>query len=249
VLDSFTNKRYLNNVNQQNVQTIIEILKQINFDTRWVTLAEKNICLPYLIVQFKENKFYNDESLTAQFDTSTYFHEPAINRHTFLVELELVEAFYSEDIALYKMINTPQNIISKLPSIPVDFSVLNDDESNLYCLQSSPGGFMGRLLNKAQMEGYLDHHGTFVDSVGGNFVFEGLRYLIKGYFRFGSSGAPYVFYDNISEQFKVNAIQSEASPIQLSINNNREGNFQYVNAIASPLSLVKVKLQMHLVNR
>jgi hypothetical protein len=249
VLDSFINKRYLNNVNQQNVQTIIEILKQINFDTRWVTLAEKNICLPYLIVQFKENKFYNDESLTAQFDTSTYFHEPAINRHTFLVELELVEAFYSEDIALYKMINTPQNIISKLPSIPVDFSVLNDDESNLYCLQSSPGGFMGRLLNKAQMEGYLDHHGTFVDSVGGNFVFEGLRYLIKGYFRFGSSGAPYVFYDNISEQFKVNAIQSEASPIQLSINNNREGNFQYVNAIASPLSLVKVKLQMHLVNR
>lgn len=245
-LDSFTNKRYLVNVNQQNVQTIIEILKQINFDTRWVTLAQKNICTPHLIVQFKENKFYNDDTLTDQFDTSTYFHEPSINRHTFLVELELVEAFFSEDIALYKMINTPQNIISKLPSIPVDFSVLNDDESNLYCLQSSPGGFMGRLLNKAQMEGYLDHHGTFVDSVGGNFVFEGLRYLIKGYFRFGSSGAPYVFYDNISEQFKVNAIQSEASPIQLSINNNREGNFQYVNAIASPLSVIENRIKQYL---
>ncbi|MCF8429585.1 MAG: hypothetical protein K9G64_05585 [Bacteroidia bacterium] len=248
-LDSITNKRYLSNVNQQNIQTIIDILKQINFDTRWVTFTQKNICLPHLIVQFKENIFYNDETITAQFDSNTCFHEPAINRHTFLVELALVEAFYSADIALYKIVNTPQNIINKLPSIPFDFSVLNDDESSMFCLQSSPGGFLGRLLNKAQIEGFLDHHGTFGDRVGGNFIFEGLRYLIKGYFRFGSSGAPYVFYDKKSKQFKVNAVQSEASPIQLSINNNRDGNYQYVNAIASPLSLVKERLLAHFVNQ
>ncbi len=245
-LDTFTNKRYLNNVNQQNVQTIIDILKQINFDTRWVTLSEKNICTPHLIVQFKENKFYNNENLTTQFDTSTYFHEPTINRHTYLLELKLVEAFYSEDIALYKIVNTTPEIVEQLPSIPIDFSVLQDDETNYYCLQSSPGGFLGRLLNKAKIEGFLDHHGTFGDRIGGNFTFEGLRYLIKGYFRFGSSGAPYVFYDKENGLFKVNAVQSEASPIQLSINNNREGNYQYVNAIASPLNIIADQLQKHL---
>ena len=58
--------------------------------------------------------------------------------------------------------------------------------------------------------------------------------------------APELFYDDNEKQFKVNAVQSEASPLQLSINNNREGNFQYVNAIASPLSIVKSKLEGYL---
>ena len=75
---------------------------------------------------------------------------------------------------------------------------------------------------------------------------DGLRYLIRGYFRFGSSGAPYVYYSEAEGQFKVNAIQSEASPIQLSINNNREGNYQYVNAIASPLKNIQGELEINL---
>ncbi len=245
-LDSNTNKRYINIVNQADFQTIIDVLKQINFDTRWLTLAQRNFCKPFLIVQFKDNLFYNDPILTGYFNDKTYLHEPSLDRHTFLVEVELVEAFYSADIALYKIVNTHQDIIDKLPSITPDFSVLPDNQSNYYCLQSSPGGFLGKLLNKAHIEGYLDHHGTFIDRIGGNYIFEGLRYLIQGYFRFGSSGAPYVYYDENSDQFKVNAIQSEASPIQLSINNNREGNFQYINAIASPLSIIEKKLSAHL---
>ena len=72
---------------------------------------------------------------------------------------------------------------------------------------------------------------------------DGLRYLIRGYFRFGTSGAPYLFFDEKEKIFKVNAIQSEASPIQLSINNNRQGNFQYVNAIAAPLKNIKSELE------
>ncbi|MEJ7823754.1 MAG: hypothetical protein WKF85_15645 [Chitinophagaceae bacterium] len=75
-----------------------------------------------------------------------------------------------------------------------------------------------------------------------------MRYLIKGYFRFGSSGAPYVFYDEENDIFKVNAIQSEACAIQLSINNNMNGNFQYVNAIASPLKIIQDRLEQHLAN-
>ena len=111
-------------------------------------------------------------------------------------------------------------------------------------MQSSPGGFLGRLLNKAHIEGFLDHHGTFVDRIGGNYTFEGTRYLIKGYFRFGSSGAPYVYYDPESDQFKINAIQSEACPIQLLINNSQAGNFQYVNALGSPIKIIEERIQL-----
>ena len=92
----------------------------------------------------------------------------------------------------------------------------------------------------------LDHFGIFQDDVEGNYLFEGYRYLLKGYFRFGSSGAPYVYYDAGRDKYIANAVQSEASGIQLSIKNDKEGNFQYINAIASPLSIIKEALQKHL---
>ena len=245
-LDTTTGKRYANITDQNHFQIVIETLKQINFDTRWLTFINQKIAMPHLIIQFQNNQFYNDESLTGHFNSNMRFQEPSINKTTFLVEVELVEAFFQEDIALYRIVNTHQDIIHKLPTIEVDFSILPDDFPNYYCLQSSPNGYLGRLVNKAQIEGYLDHHGTFMDRIGGNYTFEGLRYLIKGYFRFGSSGAPYVFYDNKNKQFKVNAIQSEACPIQLSINNSRDGNFQYVNALASPLSIIEERLKYYL---
>ncbi len=245
LLDPTTQKRYINIVNQPDIQTIANAMKGINFDTRWVTFTERNICTPHLIVQFKDPLFYNNRSLSSHFDTSTYFEEPSLKRHTFLIELTLVEAFYDADIALYKIVNTHQSVIDQLPSIKVNYQVLEDDKTDYYCLQSSPGGFLGRLINKAQIEGFLDHHGIFEDRLGGNYIFEGLRYLIKGYFRFGSSGAPYVYYDKEHEMFTVNAVQSEACPIQLSINNNKEGNYQYVNALASPLSIIKERLEKH----
>ncbi len=245
--DDTTKKRYLSIVDPGDINMITDILKSINFDTRWVTLTKKKVCAPYLIIQFTNNQFYNSPELTTYFSDTHFFHEPTLNRHTFLIETELVEAYYSEDIALYKMVNTHTNIINQIPSINVDYSVLDDIQTNFYCLQSSPGGFLGRLLNKATIEGYLDHHATFADRIGGNYTFEGTRYLIKGYFRFGSSGAPYVYYNNETGKFYVNAIQSEACPIQLSINNNREGNFQYINALASPLQIIKESLEHHLI--
>jgi len=241
-LDTNTNKRYTNIKDKNDTPKLIELFKQINFDTRWITLMKKNIYKPYLIVQFRDNKFYEDTTLTSNFNTYTFFSEPNLNRHTFLIELELVDTMYSEDFSIYKIVNTHQDVIDKLPSIKVDFSLLDDTEQNLFCLQSAPGGVLGRLLNNARIEGLLDTWSNFIDRIGGNYTFEGHRYLIKGYFRFGSSGAPYVVYDETERIFKVNAIQSEASPIQLSIKNNREGNFQYVNAIASPLKNIESKL-------
>ncbi len=241
--DQVSNTRHLHTANPADFQNVVTAFRQINFDTRWLSLTEKNICKPHLIVQFKDPLFYQDTELSKQFDANSNFAEPSLSRHTFLIEVELVEGFYSDDIALYKIINTSDEIINKIPSIEIDFSLLSDQQQNYYCLQSSPGGFLGRLINKAQIEGYLDHHGTFGDRFGGNYTFEGLRYLIKGYFRFGSSGAPYVFYDENSGTFKANAIQSEACPLQLSINNSREGNFQFVNALASPLNIVEKRIR------
>jgi hypothetical protein len=245
-LDTNTNKRYWSSNNPNDYQSVVDILRQINFDTRWTALMEKNIAKPHLIIQFKNNQFYNDAALTTHFTSETYFEESGINRHTFLVEVALVEAFYSEDIALYRIINTPPEVIKAMPSITVDFSILNDNQEHYYCLQSSPTSEIGKLLNKAQIEGFTDHFSFFQDRIGGNYTFEGLRYLIKGYFRFGSSGAPYVFYDAMSKSFKVNAIQSEACPIQLSIDNKRDGNFQYVNALASPLQIIQDTLEKHI---
>ncbi len=245
IYDSTTKKRY-GNIANNDVQTIINELRRIKYDTRWITLTEKNICNPFLIIQFRNNQFYNSVSLTNQFTGARNFDEPAAGRHTFLIELELIHPFYNEDIALYKVINTPEEIINTIPSIEIDYQILDNDIKNFACIQSSTADNLGRLLNDAHIEGIFDHWNVFRDIFGGNYFMEGLRYLIKGYFRFGSSGAPYVVFDEREDKFKVNAIQSEASPIQLTINNKRDGNFQYINAIASPLNVIQEKLEEHL---
>jgi len=240
--DNYTGKRYLNIPDAHAAKNVSDTLNQIGFDTRWITLLERKLCTPFLIVHFSNDLFYDSFDLTAQFPIGRRFHEPPLNRFSYLMELELIESYYSQDIALYKIVKTPQEIVDRLPSLEVDDRILDDDQQNYYCLQSAPGSALGRLLNHAAIEGFLDQHQVFPDRIGGNYIFEGTRYLIKGYFRFGSSGAPYVVYDDASGRFKVNAIQSEASPIQLSIKNDREGNFQYVNAIAVPLSNVMEKI-------
>lgn len=244
--DDYTRKKYLNNTEPANLQAIANILKQKRFDTRWVTLAEKKICNPYLVFQFKNNLFYDDPNLTMQLAGNRQLYDNDAHKHTFLIEVALVKAFYSADIALYKVVNVSEEIIKKIPSIDIDLNFLDEPKDKLWCLQSSPSGPAGRLLNEAVIEGILDHFGIFPDDIAGNYLFEGYRYLIKGYFRFGSSGAPYVIYDEARGCYVVNAIQSEASGIQLSIKHDKEGNFQYINAIASPLYIIKDELESYL---
>jgi len=242
-LDNLTNKRYINIPKENDAKKVIEELKRINYDTRWITLNKKHYCKPFLIIQFRNNQFYNDPALTALFNANRYFFEPTLNRHTFLVEVEMVNAFYNSDITIYKIVHTDQDVINKISSIQIDYNLLDSNAENFCCLQSAPVDNLGRLLNDARIEGILDHWNIFNDRFDGAYLMEGTRYLIKGYFRFGSSGAPYVVYDKENEIFKVNAIQSEASGIQLSINNNRDGNFQYINAIASPLNNAKTEIE------
>lgn len=241
--DDYTRKLYLNTDEPRIIQDIATILKQKMFDTRWDTLTKKGICSPYLLVQLRSPLFYNSQELTSSFSPDLILHEPAAGRYDYLVQLELVEAFYSADIALFKAINTPQEIISRIPDIDINCDFLEEHPGNFHCLQASPNHPAGRLVNEARIEGVLDHFSLLPDEVAGRYVADGLRYMVNGYFRFGSSGAPYIMYEPIHGRYAVNAIQSEACPVQLSINDSLAGNFQFVHAIASPLFLIADRLK------
>lgn len=235
------NKWYISVYDGKSLQEIASALYSIKFDTRWQTLYEKGICRPMMILQFNDEAFYGDASLNEAF-AGRHLYDTVAGKHTYLAEVELVKAYYEEDITIYKLKGLQEEVIAKIPVVDIDSSLL-DIDSPLYCLQGSPANEAGRLLNAAQIEGLLDHTSLFTDPIGGNYSAKGLRYLVKGYFRFGSSGAPYLTYNKDRERYVANAIQSEASPLQLSIDNNREGNYQFVNAIACPLYNIKEELE------
>ncbi len=241
--DDYTRKLYLNNDNPESLRSIATILKQKRFDTRWETLAAKKICVPYALIQFKGDRFYGDAEMASHFPPERVLYEPEPKKHTFMLPLELVEAFYNADIALYKVVGVPQEIINKIPEIEMNFDFLEEDPGNFHCLQSSPSSPAGRLFNDAHIEGILDYFTMFPDDIGGNYIVDGYRYLVKGYFRFGSSGAPYITYEPLHGKYSANGIQSEASGIQFSIKDDRHGNIQYTNAIVSPLYLIKDRLK------
>src|SRR5690349_5814581 len=61
--DIETGKRHLHAPHSGIVQTINETFRQIQFDTRWLTLMKKKLTTPYLILQFSNDKFYNHHEL------------------------------------------------------------------------------------------------------------------------------------------------------------------------------------------
>lgn len=244
LLDATTNIRHINITSSSDVKLLVEAFQRIGFDTRWETLYSKSLCTPVLIIQFKNNLFFDDAALTAKFGANQSFAESGLNCHTFLLELELLSVFYAEDFALYRIKEgTDKAIVDRIPALQMTSSMFGLGEK-LYCLQgSSSGTNLGRMVNESRIEGILDHHAIEKLRLGGPIFREGLRYLLKGYFRFGSSGAPYLHFNEDEGRFEINAIQSEASPIQLVIDNNREGNFQYVNAIATPIEIISGDLE------
>jgi hypothetical protein len=192
VLDEATQKRYLNINDVGAMQNLARKFQTSRCDTRFETLYSKGVCKPFLIVQFRNNQFFNNPEVTSQINPAHIFYEPSLNRYTFLLELEVLKVFLQNDIAVYRLKDDNADIIRSLPSIEVDYNIYDDDTTNLFCLQSSPNlnSNLGRLLNHAQIEGILDHWASQPDDITGPYTFEGLRYLIRGYFRFGSSGAP-----------------------------------------------------------
>ena len=240
-LDASTQKRYLSVAKDHEVKKLIHALSACRCDTTVQSLYERKICKPFLIVNLQQNQFFGDANATAELNQRHHiFHEPALNRHTFLLELEIVNVHLPEDIAVYRIVNASPAVIQLLPSVALDYHLYDDDCTDVYCLQNSPSGSnLGRLLSRAYIEGILDQHSPQSDAVTGQYIFEGLRYLIRGYFRFGSSGAPYIKVGTNSNEFAVIAVQSQACPIQLTIGNSQEGNHQWINAIATPVSTVR----------
>jgi len=236
-------KRYLKINNQEDIPAFTATLKRISFDTRWVTLYQKKVAKPYLIIQQRSRVFYNNPEVHSLFDPAFIFIDPNSSRQSYLIETELVEAWYEDDVSLYKMVNTNQGIIDTLPFFKIDPEIYDVSNGDLFCLQAAPSDLNpGRMINEANIEGLVDQYTPFKDRFGGNYNLQGLRYLINGYFRFGSSGAPYIKFDPESSSFRVNAIQSEACPIQLEIKGSRTGNYQFINAIATPLANVMDRL-------
>jgi hypothetical protein len=199
--DSSTNRRYLTLSDEKTAQKLIKKFLDYKCDTAVQNLYTHGVCKPFLIVQSKNSQLFNDAQVTAQLDQRHVFQKLALNRYTFLLELKVVKVFLEYDIAIYRTINVPPAVVRLLPSISLDYSSYDDDCTGLHCLQNSPSGTnLGRLLNRAQIEGILDQHSIQGDPVSGNYIFEGLRYLIRGYFRFGSSGAAgaALFYESLS---------------------------------------------------
>jgi hypothetical protein len=225
------------------IQQLTLILDNAKVDRRYSRLHQTKCCKPHLIATFRNNAFCGDASLNIHFTANNLFPEPSLNRHTFLIELELLDEFVNEDIAIYKIINTHDEIINKLPSADIDYEIYDTGTANYFCLQTAPYDNLGRIINEARIEGLFDNYNLQSDSIGNSYIMDGLRYLIKGYFRFGSSGSPYLIYNDETEKFRVNAVQSQASYIQLSIGGKMDGNMQFVNGVASPLSLIETRLR------
>jgi hypothetical protein len=242
-------KRFLKIQNQNDAPAFSAALKRINFDTRWIAMYGKQIAKPYLLIQQREPVFYNNQLVHSQFNPLLTFIDPNSNRYSYLIETVLVDAWYEDDIALYRIVNTPQSIIDIIPRFEIDPKIYDVSNGDYFCVQSAPSDLNpGRMINEANIEGFVDQYTPFKDRFGGNYNLQGLRYLIKGYFRFGSSGAPYIKFDPASYSFKVNAIQSEACPIQLEIKSSRVGNYQFINAIATPLANVIDRINTYIQN-
>lgn len=241
-LDTSLNKLRWNGNNNNRTQ-LIQTFSRIPFDIRYPNIYSNNICKPYLIVQFKANSFFDDPNLTSRFSDGRNFHESNIKRYTFLIDLEIVQILHDSDITIYKITDEFIDLNVMIPSLPIDFEFYDIGYNDCYCLQGAPINELGKLLNKANIDGVIDHFSSNGIVRGQNYIFQGNRYLIKGYFRFGSSGAPYLSYDRDNDEFSFNAIQSEASPLQMLINGNRNNNAQYVNAIATPLQNVQQEIE------
>jgi len=239
-LDSSDNKRYWNG---NNAPQLLQLFPRIPYDIRYPNIYNSNICKPYLIVQFTSNAFFGDVTVLNRFSNGRYFYENNISRHTFLIDLEIVQIFYDSDITIYKISDNFIDLHSRIPYLPIDFNFYDIGYEECYCLQGAPINELGKLLNKAKVEGVIDHFSPSGRIRGRNYIFQGDRYLIKGYFRFGSSGAPYLSYSSSNDVFSYNAIQSEASPLQLLINGDRKKNAQYVNAIATPLKNIQEEIE------
>src|SRR4029077_7283654 len=113
-LDSSTQKRYLTLNDEKTAQNTAKKFLERKWDTRVQSLYSHGVCKPFLIVQFRNNQSFGDPKVTAQIDPAHVFHEPNLNRYTFLLELEVLKTFVEQDIAVYRVTNVGPDVIRLL---------------------------------------------------------------------------------------------------------------------------------------
>jgi len=238
--DSARKRWIYKNVNDaKEVAKIRKKLNQCSLNTTYLESYKNGVAKPFLLLQFRDQDFFNSDTATKSLASKNYTYKENVKRHTYFLELELYHASWSNDICIYKLEDKHKDIIPLIPSLSIDTTLYDGTENlKIYSLQSSPISTMGRLLNEAKIEGISDHFSQ-QKHFKPSYILEGMRYLMIGYFRFGSSGAPYILHNQENDTFSAFAIQSEACPLQLSINSKQTGNFQYTKALASPLSNIK----------
>lgn len=235
--DAARDKWIYKNKNTKEEQLVLKNkLNQCSYNTTFFESYKNGIAKPFIVIQFRNKQFYKSAPLTKKLRPNNYMFERNLNRHTYILELEIYHSSWENDICIYRLANQDPEIINAIPSLSIDTKLYDGtEEAKMYCLQSSPTSPMGKLLNEARIEGISDHYslqGIFKPP----YIHEGMRYLMMGYFRFGSSGAPYINYNHESQTASILGIQSEACPVQLSVTGKRDGNFQYTKAIVSPLN-------------
>jgi hypothetical protein len=163
--DDYAQKKFLTSADPAVLQQISAILKQKRFDTRWVTLAEKRVCDSFLVFQFRSPSFYNNDEATALFLPEHVMYDNDAHKYTYLVPVVLEEAYYSADIALYKIVDTPKEIIDSIPSVDMNFDFLDEDAIKLF--QSYLLKDQLTTAQSMQLKQWLDHfdrlHDTFED--------------------------------------------------------------------------------------
>ncbi len=221
---------------------VLKILGTHRYDSRLQTLLTKGFCKTLLVCQFSTNFFYNDQTVTNSFTPHNVLPEPQFNRYNFTLELELVSAFYEHDLAIYRIVNAPPVQLICFKSQTLITSIVMIPRKIIIAFRARQQVRLEGCSVSPKLKVLLDQFSLFMDPIAGQYLSEGSRYLIKGYFCFGSSGAPYLKWDSESDEFKVNSVQSEACGLQLNIDGKRDNNFQYVNAIASPIALIEDEL-------
>ena len=111
-LPAGANERIATGLNQQTGEQLAKKLDDAKVDRRYTKLYSENCCKPFLVTTFRNNAFCGDAALNIHFPANHQFPETTLNRHTFLIELELLDNLEKEDVAIYRIVNTHNDIIN-----------------------------------------------------------------------------------------------------------------------------------------
>jgi hypothetical protein len=223
---------------EKQVEKLRKIASQIDLDLKTPAQLERQAVTQFVVAQFRQDAFYGDTSLNSHFKPAHHFHENENGVFTFMMEAMPIRILWEQDLSIYRLVAPDARVLAALPAAVATFDEIAIGDT-LYPLQNSPTSDFGRLVNRSVVEGLLDEHSPVRQH---SIVRQGSRYLIKGFFRFGSSGAPYFRWNADEARFEVVAIQSAAAPIQLTVGGSMQDNFQWVSGIATPLAPIKSEL-------